>query len=70
MYAASMYYVLCPKSGDLVAPITSALRELKVTCPNGECNHTFRFEPEDVRVGMLSRDGNGWKLESFEHLMV
>jgi len=72
MFTEPMYYVLCPKCGDPVGRITTALKQPKVTCLNSECTHTFRFDPEnDVRSGVVSRDGNPvrLRLETGEHLM-
>jgi hypothetical protein len=66
-----MYYVLCPKCGDPIGPITTALKQPKVTCLNSECNHSFRFDPEtDISCGIVSREGSRLKLETGEHLMT
>ena len=72
MFTSQMYYVVCPRCSDPVGPITGALKQPKVTCLCRECNYSFRFSPEDVCFGTVSRDRNPvrLRLETFEHLMA
>jgi hypothetical protein len=66
--AVAMYYVSCPNpacSDPVGGRIPQAPEELKLTCAN--CKQTFRFEPNDVKFGLVSyhQPSNRWRTEGY-----